>query len=172
MCSHRDFLFTTIKQLVSPISGDALVCLSCRWWMWVVFQIMLVSISKYSYEISNIIRVELKRNVRKNQKPVWAKLGLMGGCDLTCMRFMASRIWSRWWAELRASRRMSVNFSSFSRSSFFSWSTISASASVHSHRLRLGWNRKERGWRGGHHDSYRSPTHTLWSYKHRFAQKS
>lgn len=57
---------------------------------------------------------------------------------LTCMRFMASRIWSRWWAELSASRRMSVSLSSFSLSSFFSWSTISASASVHSHSLQPG----------------------------------
>lgn len=68
---------------------------------------------------------------------VQPKLGRVGQ-PLTCMRFMASRIWSRWWAELRASRRMSVNFSSFSLSSFFSWSTISASASVHSHSLRFG----------------------------------
>lgn len=55
---------------------------------------------------------------------------------LTCMRFMASRIWSRWCAELRASRRMSVNFSSFSLSSLFSWRIISASASVHSQILK------------------------------------
>lgn len=55
---------------------------------------------------------------------------------LTCMRFMASRIWSRWCAELRASRRMSVNFSSFSLSSLFSCRIISASASVHSHILK------------------------------------
>lgn len=77
--------------------------------------------------------------------------------SLTCMRFMASRIWSRWWAELSASRRMSVNFSSFSRSSFFSWRTISASASVHSHSLQSGLHtgrrevgaslRGEGGWR-------------------------
>lgn len=93
----------------------------------------------------------------------------MGWHDLTCMRFMASRIWSRWWAELRASRRMSVNFSSFSRSSFFSWSTISASASVHSHSLRFGFiNREERrGWGGGvvgHLHSYSSTR----VYRHRF----
>lgn len=68
--------------------------------------------------------------------------------SLTCMRFMASRIWSRWWAELSASRRMSVNLSSFSLSSFFSWRTISASASVHSHSLQLGLHtgRREVGW--------------------------
>lgn len=67
---------------------------------------------------------------------------------------------------------MSVNFSSFSRSSFFSWSTISASASVHSHSLfgmKQG-GRKVEG--GGHLDSHRSPTHILWSYKHRFTQES
>lgn len=65
-------------------------------------------------------------------------LRLAAKCDFTCMRFMASRIWSRWWAELSASRRMSVNLSSFSLSSFFSWRTISASASVHSHSLQRG----------------------------------
>lgn len=96
---------------------------------------------------------------------VQPKLGLMGWQDLTCMRFMASRIWSRWWAELRASRRMSVNFSSFSRSSFFSWSTISASASVHSHSLQFGIKQGGRTGRvgAGHLHSYSSPTRTRWS---------
>lgn len=56
-------------------------------------------------------------------------------CVCTCMRFMASRIWSRWWAELNASSLISVSFSSFSLSSFFSCRIISASASVHSHSL-------------------------------------
>lgn len=49
---------------------------------------------------------------------------------------MASRIWSRWCAELRASSRISVNFSSFSLSSLFNCRIISASASVHSQILK------------------------------------
>lgn len=53
----------------------------------------------------------------------------------TCMRFMASRSWSSWCAELRASRRMSVSFISFSRSSLRSCITVSASLSKHSERL-------------------------------------
>lgn len=54
----------------------------------------------------------------------------------TCIRFMASRIWSRWWAELRASSLISVNFNSFSLSSLFNCRMISASASVHSQILK------------------------------------
>lgn len=61
---------------------------------------------------------------------------------LTCIRFMASRIWSRWWAELRASSRISVNFNSFSLSSLFSCRIISASASVHSQILKKETNTK------------------------------
>lgn len=78
-------------------------------------------------------------------------------CNLTCMRFMASRIWSRWWAELSASRRISVNLSSFSLSSFFSWRMISASASVHSHSLRPGLHIGRR--RGSPQGLYQ--THTI-----------
>lgn len=59
----------------------------------------------------------------------------------TCIRFMASRIWSRWWAELRASSRISVNFNSFSLSSLFSCRIISASASVHSQILKKETNK-------------------------------
>lgn len=55
---------------------------------------------------------------------------------------MASLIWSRWWAELRASSRMSVNFNSFSLSSLFSCRMISASASVHSQILGKEMNTK------------------------------
>lgn len=52
------------------------------------------------------------------------------------MRFMASRSWSSWWAELSASRRMSVSFISFSLSSLRSCITVSASLSKHSDSLR------------------------------------
>lgn len=51
------------------------------------------------------------------------------------MLCMVSRSWSSWWAELRASRRMSVSFISFSHSSerssdtsFFSGSSSSLAA--------------------------------------------
>lgn len=89
----------------------------------------------------------------------------LGKCDLTCMRFMASRIWSRWWAELSASRRMSVNLSSFSLSSFFSWRTISASASVHSHSLQMGLHTGRR--RGSPQQLYKTHTHSLeWRNTH------
>lgn len=53
----------------------------------------------------------------------------------TCIRFMASRSWSSWCAELRASRRMSVSFISLSLSSFRSCMTVSASLSMHSEIL-------------------------------------
>lgn len=61
---------------------------------------------------------------------------LAGAYRPTCIRFMASRIWSRWCAELRASSRISVNFNSFSLSSLFNCRIISASASVHSQILK------------------------------------
>lgn len=54
---------------------------------------------------------------------------------LTCILFMASRSWSNWWAELSASRRMSVSFISLSLSSFRSCMTVSASLSIHSEIL-------------------------------------
>lgn len=60
---------------------------------------------------------------------------------LTCILFIASRSWSSWWAELRASRRMSVNFISLSLSSLRNCMTVSASLSVHSEIL--GKNEKE-----------------------------
>ena len=71
-----------------------------------------------------------------------SSLFLEGVSALTCIRFMASRIWSRWWAELRASSRISVNFNSFSLSSLFSCRIISASASVHSQILKKETNTK------------------------------
>lgn len=74
---------------------------------------------------------------------------LHAACLLTCMRFMASLIWSRWWAELSASSRMSVSLSSFSLSSFFSCRMISASASVHSHSLRPRHTQGGGGREGG-----------------------
>lgn len=47
---------------------------------------------------------------REDRKP-------RGAAALTCMLCMVSRSCSSWWAELRASKRMSVSFISFSHSS-------------------------------------------------------
>lgn len=65
---------------------------------------------------------------------LWGKY-LTCCCLRTCMRFMASLSWSSWCAELRASRRMSVSFISFSLSSLRSCITVSASLSRHSDNL-------------------------------------
>lgn len=62
---------------------------------------------------------------------------------LTCMLCMVSRSWSSWWAELRASRRMSVSFISFSHSSERSSDTSFFSGSSSS----LPWN--SRAWGAG-----------------------
>lgn len=63
------------------------------------------------------------------------RLQYLGWLFLTCILFIASRSWSSWWAELRASRRISVNFISLSLSSFRNCMTVSASLSVHSEIL-------------------------------------
>lgn len=59
------------------------------------------------------------------------------------MLCMVSRSWSSWWAELRASRRMSVSFISFSHSSERSSDTSFFSGSSSS----LPWN--SRAWGAG-----------------------
>lgn len=56
---------------------------------------------------------------------------------------MASLSWSSWWAELRASRRMSVSFISFSLSSLRSCITVSASLSRHSDNLCTNQTQQE-----------------------------
>lgn len=55
---------------------------------------------------------------------------------LTCILCMVSRSWSSWWAELRASNRISVSFISFSHSSERSSDTSFFSGSSSS----LAWN--------------------------------
>lgn len=67
----------------------------------------------------------------------------------TCILFMASRSWSSWWAELSASRRISVSFISLSLSSFRNCMTVSASLSVHSEilgDLKKYWAINSRTW--------------------------
>ncbi len=129
-------------------------------WIWYLDMSSSPSSSPDNRAILHAVPVWPASNINRCPQVSQHKLDLRLAieCFFTCMRFMASRIWSRWWAELSASRRMSVNFSSFSLSSFFSWRTISASASVHSHSLQPGLHTGRR--RGSPRGLYH--THTIW----------
>lgn len=95
-----------------------------------------------------------------NNKNNLVNYSYVEGILQTCMRFMASRSWSSWCAELRASRRISVSFISFSLSSLRSCITVSASLSKHSDNLgnhKPWWSTK--GWTftgttAVHHQTY------------------
>src|SRR4029434_9102846 len=88
------------------------------------------------------------------------------------MWFMASLSWSSWWAELSASRRMSVSFISFSLSSVRSCITVSASPSRQSDILHTHTHTHTHAHAHAHahthtHTHTHAPhTHTSHSYSY------